>query len=80
MRFAAVVAGAGAPPGDGYGVVEMQTEQEAAAAIRTLDGFEVRGRPLAVRWATAPEQTACGHPAMFGSMNMHDGGGADTTP
>lgn len=80
VRFAAVVPGAGAAPGDGFGVVEMQTEQEAVAAIRTLDGFEVRGRPLTVRWATPPEQTACGHPPMFGAMNMHDGGEAEGTP
>ena len=60
----------GSPPGDGFGVVEMGSEPEAAAAIRTLDGFEIRGRPLTVRWATPPERTACGHPKMFGTMNM----------
>jgi RNA recognition motif-containing protein len=72
VRFAAVVAGEEPGLRDGFGVVEMQTEAEAATAIRTLNGFEVRGRALTVRWATAPEQTACGHPAMFSVMNMSD--------
>ena len=70
VRFAAVVAPERCPPGGGFGVVEMGSEREAAAAIRTLDGFEIRGRSLTVRWATPPERTACGHPKMFGTMNM----------
>ena len=78
VRYAAVVAGDG-PAGDGpFGVVEMQSEDEARSAIRVLDGFEIRGALLTVRWATPPEQTACGHPAMFGTMNLSGGddGGA----
>ena len=63
VRYAAVVAADGATPGARFGVVEMQTEDQARAAIRTLNGFEIRGQLLTVRWATAPEQTACGHPA-----------------
>ena len=70
VRFAAFVAPEAGSPCDGFGVVEMGSEREAAAAIRTLHGFEIRGRPLTVRWATPPERTACGHPKMFGTMNM----------
>jgi RNA recognition motif-containing protein len=80
VRYAAVVAGDGATPGTRFGVVEMQSEDQAQAAIRTLNGFEIRGRPLAVRWATGPEQTACGHPAMFGTMNLSNGAVGDGAP
>ena len=100
VRFAALFAGDGAGfegAGDGaaggrrFGVVEMQSDAEAQAAMRVLDGFEIRGGTLTVRRATAAEQTACGHPAMFGTMNLcngdaHDGrrqadrAGADVTP
>ena len=73
VRYAVVVAGEGASPGTRFGVAEMQTEEEAEAAIRALDGSEFRGHLLTVRWATPPEQTACGRPPMFGSMNMADG-------
>ena len=73
VRYAAVASGDGAPY---YGVVEMQSEDDAVDAIRVLDGFEIDGAPLSVRWATPPEQTSCGHPAMFGAMNMTNGGGA----
>jgi hypothetical protein len=52
----------------------MESEDSARAAIRVLDGFEVRGMVLTVRWATPPEQTSCGRPAMFGAMNLCDGG------
>ena len=70
VRFAAIVAGQGADRGCRFGVVEMQSDTEARAAIRALDGFEIDGGGLTVRWATAAEQTACGHPAMFGTMNL----------
>ena len=73
VRYAAMVAGDTGSPGTRFGVVEMQTEAEAEAAIRALDGSEFRGHLLTVRWATPPEQTACGHPPMFGSMNMANG-------
>ena len=76
VRYAAVAPGDGAPHGGYFGVVEMQSEDDARAAIRVLDGFEIAGVPLSVRWATPPEQTSCGHPAMFGTMNMANGGGA----
>ena len=70
VRFAAVVAGHGPDRSGRFGVVQMQSDTDARAAIRALDGFEIRGASLTVRWATAAEQTACGHPAMFGTMNM----------
>jgi len=72
VRYAAV-AGDASSPGMCFGVVEMQSGDEAQAAIRSLDGFEVQGRSLTVRWATLSEQTACGHPAMFGTMNLTNG-------
>ena len=72
VRFAAVVAADGAAGGGRFGVVEMQSEDEARSAIRVLNGFEIRGVGLTVRWATPPEQTACGHPAMFGPMNSSE--------
>lgn len=78
VRFAAVVAGGGVGRGGRFGVVGMESDAEARAAIRVLDGFEVRGCRLTVRWATAAEQTACGHPTMFGSMNMADRDGRET--
>jgi cold-inducible RNA-binding protein len=80
VRYAALVAGeatAGAGP---FGVVEMQSEDDARSAIRALSGFEIRGAFLIVRWATPPEQTACGHPAMFGSMNLCNGVNGDDAP
>ena len=80
VRYAAVVAGDGVTPGTWFGVVEMQTEDEAEAAIRTLNGSGFRGRLLTVRWATPPEQTACGHPAMFGAMNMSNGDEGEGAP
>jgi hypothetical protein len=73
VRYAAVVAGNGGAPGTRFGVAEMQTEADAEAAIRALEGSEFRGHLLTVRWATPPEQTACGHPPMFGTMNMANG-------
>ncbi len=73
VRYAALHAGGGTP-GVHFGVVEMQAGDEAEAAMEALDGSEVGGRRVEVRWATPPEQTACGHPAMFGAMNVCDGG------
>jgi RNA recognition motif-containing protein len=73
VRYAAVAPGDRPPY---HGVVEIQSEDDAVDAIRVLDGFEIDGAPLSVRWATPPEQTSCGHPAMFGAMNMTNGGGA----
>ena len=72
--YAAVVAGDGSADGRPFGVVEMQAEGEARSAIRVLDGFEIDGELVTVRWATPPEQTAGGHPAMFGTMNLSGDG------
>jgi len=69
VRYAAVAPGDGAPHGGGYyGVVEMQSEDDALTAIRVLDGFEIAGAPLSVRWATPAEQTSCGHPGPGNEM------------
>jgi cold-inducible RNA-binding protein len=65
VRYAAMDRSRDAIPGTRFGVVEMQTENEAEAAIKALNGSGFRGRALTVRWATPPEQTACGHPAMW---------------
>jgi RNA recognition motif-containing protein len=73
VRFAATIGQGGVPRDHRFGVVEMQSEHEARTAIRVLDGFEINGRPVSVRWATPAEQTACGHPAMFGTMNLSGG-------
>jgi RNA recognition motif-containing protein len=35
--------------GDGYGYVDMPDELEAEAALRGLEGFRLRGRPLMIR-------------------------------
>ena len=77
VRYATVVAGDGTAAGDRFGVVEMQSEDEARSAIRVLDGFEIDGVLVTARWATPLEQTASGHPAMFGTMNLSDGGDND---
>ena len=62
----------------GFGIVQMGSEAEASAAIAALDGAVTCGTVIAVRWATAQEQTASGHPRMFGTMNMTDPGDRDT--
>jgi RNA recognition motif-containing protein len=72
VRYAAVVAVENAEPRTHFGIAEMQAEDEADAAIKALNGSGFRGRLLDVRWATPAEQTACGHPAMFGAMNISD--------
>jgi RNA recognition motif-containing protein len=40
----------------GYGFVEMSTEQEAQAAIESLNGHEVNGRSIVVSEARSPEE------------------------
>ena len=54
----------------GFGVVEMRSRAEARDAIRGLHNSAFHGRILSVRAATAAEETAAGHPRMFGSMNI----------
>jgi len=62
----------------GFGIVQTGSEAEATAAIAVLDGAVACGTVVAVRWATAQEQTASGHPRMFSSMNTTDLGDGDT--
>jgi hypothetical protein len=56
----------------------MGSQEEAAAAMAALDGAMGCGTVVTVRWATAREQTASGHPRMFSSMNMVDSSDGDT--
>jgi RNA recognition motif-containing protein len=56
----------------GFGVVEMDTTQEARNAMVALNDSEFRGHTITVRAATAAEETAAGHPRMYESMNMGD--------
>jgi RNA recognition motif-containing protein len=56
----------------GFAIVEMEHESDAIRAVRTLHGTHLKGNKLEVRLATAAEETAAGHPRMFGSMNMDD--------
>jgi len=62
----------------GFGIVQMGSEEEAAAAIAALNGEVVCEAVIVVRWATAREQTASGHSRMFSSMNMTDESDGDT--
>lgn len=49
----------------GYGYVEMATDQEADAAIRTFDGYMVDGQEIKVE-AAVPKGT--GHPPSYGGL------------
>jgi hypothetical protein len=62
----------------GFGIIEMGSQQEATTAIAALDGRVACGTVVAVRWATAREQTASGHPRMFSPMNITDARDGDT--
>ena len=62
----------------GFGIIQMGSQEQATAAIASLDGAVACGTVVAVRWATAREQTGSGHPRMFGPMNMTDGSDGDT--
>jgi hypothetical protein len=57
-------------PHGGCGVVRMSTAAEADRALRALHQSELGGHPIEVRAATAAEETAAGHPRLFGTMNM----------
>ena len=56
----------------GFGIIQMGSQEEARAAIAALDGEAACGAAVTVRWATAREQTASGHPRVYSSMNMTD--------
>ena len=54
------------------GLVEMDSEKEADAAIAALDGRPYRGYLLAVGWATPRQAGGADGPRMFDSMNIPD--------
>lgn len=54
----------------GFAVVQMETEDDATKAIRTLDGSKFHGNTITVHAETALEATAAGRPRMFSTMNM----------
>jgi RNA recognition motif-containing protein len=56
----------------GFAIVELETEEDASAVARALNGTTFMGTRMEVRPATAVEETASGHPRMFGTMNMDD--------
>ena len=49
--------GVGVPRG--YAFVTYQTAESAQSAQRTLDGLDVAGRKLAVKWAHLQDQVSC---------------------
>ena len=53
----------------GFGFVEMESEEAAAAALRELDGREVGGRPMRVEAATSVRRApGASRAAMAGSQ------------
>ncbi len=56
----------------GFGFVEMGTEEQAAEAIRSLNGTDMGGRPLAVREA---EERGPGRGPRGGGRRYPGGGG-----
>jgi RNA recognition motif-containing protein len=69
----------------GVGVVEMESDAQAEAAVAGLHHSQHCGRVLTVGWSTAAEETASGHPRMYTPMNIpadappNRGGGAGAT-
>ncbi|HUO06577.1 MAG TPA: hypothetical protein VMU16_15390 [Candidatus Binataceae bacterium] len=45
----------------GYGFVEMATEDEAAGAIKALDGTELGGRPMRIELAVSVRRPVRAH-------------------
>jgi len=54
------------------GIVEMECDEEAEAAIAALNGHEYGGRLLVVERATSRQKTNAAHTSMFESMNIPD--------
>jgi RNA recognition motif-containing protein len=52
------------------GLIEMGSEQEAAAAIEGLHGAPLRGGALAVGWANGAPPPPPMPPPLFGPMNV----------
>ena len=63
----------------GFAIVELESEADADRVARALIGHTFHATPLEVRGATAEEETASGHPRMFGTMNMGDDENPPTT-
>ena len=54
----------------GVGLVEMECDAQAEAAVAGLHHSQHCGRVLTVGWSTAAEETAGGHPRMYTPMNI----------
>lgn len=54
----------------GVGLVEMESDAQAEAAVAGLHHSQHCGRVLTVAWSTAAEETASGHPRMYMPMNI----------
>ncbi len=60
----------------GYGFVEMSTDEEAAEAIKKLNGAEMGGRQIKVDEAQPPRERQGGFGGGFGGgQSDHRGGG-----
>ena len=70
VRSAELISQYDTPDGTRAGLVEMASEQEAAAAIAGLHGAPLRGGTLAVGWANGVQPVPPEPPRMFGPMNV----------
>lgn len=59
----------------GYGFVEMSTDEEAAEAIKKLNGTEMGGRQIKVDEAQPPRERGEGFGGQGGGFGGHRGGG-----
>ena len=50
--------------------IEMETDEQGAAAIAGFNGWRHGGGRLAVGWATHRHETDAEHTSLFGPMNM----------
>jgi len=50
--------------------IEMETDEQGAAAIAGFNGWRYGGGRLAVGWATHRHETDAEHSSLFGPMNM----------
>jgi RNA recognition motif-containing protein len=56
----------------GFAIVELETQADAVRVAQALHGKSFHKASLEVRAATAREESASGHPRMFGTMNIAD--------